>query len=182
MDCKEEALSKFASSNDARFEPFPRSNARSADCIFAKIPTTRSVPEVMIPVSTKPKRFPDVAIAASSVVLDLSEGCNGAYAESGGKSSLGTPDVTEYAEDASRYGSGMSRLVNASGKENHDARAAGMLSSVGLYAELLDSAGFPRSDSPLGLLFIGDHECVCLWGAMRPFSGKANAFCVKAWE
>ena len=54
-------------------------------------------------------------------------------------------------------------LVNASGKENHDGDAAGTLSSrgnVGLNVELLISAGLPKSDSPLGLLFIGDVEGV----------------------
>jgi len=60
------------------------------------------------------------------------------------------------------YGSGISKLVNASGRENQDVVAAGMLSKVGRYVELLESAGLPRSDSPLGLFFIGDLEWLCV--------------------
>jgi hypothetical protein len=56
-----------------------------------------------------------------------------------------------YAAEASMYGSGMSKLVNASGRENHDGDAAGMLSSEGRY---VDAAGLPKSDSPLGRAFI----------------------------
>jgi hypothetical protein len=60
------------------------------------------------------------------------------------------------------YGSGMSRLVKASGRENHDGEAAaGMLSNEGRYADAA-AAGLPKSDSPLGRAFMGDEERVWL--------------------
>ena len=50
----------------------------------------------------------------------------------------------------------MSRLVKASGSENQDVDAVGMLSNAGRYGVLRTSLGRPRSDSPLGLLFMGE--------------------------
>lgn len=41
------------------------------------------------------------------------------------------PSLFRYAADASIYGRGISRLVKASGRENHDVDAAGMLPNVG---------------------------------------------------
>lgn len=51
----------------------------------------------------------------------------------------------------------MSKLVNASGSENHDGEAAGMLSSEGRYVDA--AAGLPKSDSPLGRAFMGVEKC-----------------------
>ena len=67
----------------------------------------------------------------------------------------------------------MSRLVRASGSVKEVADGAGILSnlgSVGLYAALLALAGLPKSDSPLGLFFIGDHDLVYLCDCLRLFS------------
>ena len=136
---------------------FRRSNVLSGARNFATMPTSRSVAEVRAHAC----RMPDVLPSVASIVLDASlnaDCCGRTYAESGGKSSVAGTELDEYAADASKYGRGMSRLVSVSGNENHDFEAAGMLSSVGLYAELLGSAGLPRSDSPLSLLFIGDLE------------------------
>jgi hypothetical protein len=73
----------------------------------------------------------------------------------------------------------MSRLVNASGRENQDVDAAGILSNAGRYAVLLTSAGRPRSDSPRGLFFIGESERLYAYLDSRPFSFTAYAFCSK---
>ena len=75
----------------------------------------------------------------------------------------------------------MSKLVNASGRENQDVEAAGILSNAGRYAVLITSAGRPRSDSPRGrlLFFIGESERLYACLDKRPFSFTAYAFCSK---
>lgn len=128
---------------------------RSADCIFASIPTKSNVLDVRMHVSRKPedRTRPSKPVFVSSK-LDTPD--NRSYTANGGKSSAVHPDIDEYDADANKYGKGMSKLVNASGNENHDVDAAGMLSNAGRYGILRTSLGRPRSDSPLGLLFIGE--------------------------
>ena len=151
-------------SRDAACRSFRRSRACLDSDSLATTPTRSSVPEVRVHASLSPA---NIGNAGRAVSVDSASDPSGgrAYTESGGKSLVDCPHMDEYVAEASKYGSGMSRLVNASGKENHDAEPAGMaemlsnLGNVGLYAECVDFAGRPRSDSPLGLLlFIGDQD------------------------
>lgn len=73
---------------------------------------------------------------SSSAGLNSPSPDNRSYTAKGGKSSAVHPVIDEYEAEANTYGSGMSKLVNASGSENQDVDAAGMLSSTGLYTLL----------------------------------------------
>lgn len=70
----------------------------------------------------------------------------------------GMAEVEESVADANRSGAVTRRLVRASGRENQEVEAAGMLLNDGWYTGLFMSAGRLRSDSPLGLLFITGDE------------------------
>jgi hypothetical protein len=98
--------------------------------------------------------------------------------------------LEEYAAEASKYGSGTSNAVNASGRENHEEEAAGRSLKLGAYV-LMFTSFLPRSDSPLALPFIDELEwlceCVCpecewSWEWLCPFAWTASIFVLKAFE
>jgi hypothetical protein len=103
------------------------------------------------------------ALEGRSEVDVRTDCCSLAYAESGGNpSSVVESSLEEYAAEASKYGSGTSKAVNASGRENHEVEAAGMSLRLGAYV-LMFTSFLPRSDSPLALPFIGEPEWLCEW-------------------
>jgi len=154
--CHDEKL--FKTLIDMVVESFRRSVKRPELRSFANVPTTSNVLAVRIHVSTSSEGLGGIAeVWSAATGGDVSRGWS--YADSGGNVPCEGPKVDEYAAEAKRKGSGINKLVRASGSENHDVDAAGMLSSAGVYDVLRRSAARPKSDSPRGRpFFIGSTE------------------------
>ena len=132
--CRDDREHSALRSNEVRCTYLSFSMALLSDCNFANMPTTKSVPEVRMHPSMKPYRL-RISVSSPCASFRL-ESAVGAYFESGGNVVVESSDMNECAADAIRYGKVTSMLVNASGRENHDVDAAGMLSSNGRYVEL----------------------------------------------
>ena len=92
--CKDEVFNILESFRDVTEDPFLLSSIRSFDCIFARIPTRRSVLEVNIHASTNPDDLTGVAKPIRGVSRSVAS-CDSAYTESGGKSPVDDPDIDE---------------------------------------------------------------------------------------
>ena len=101
MACKDERVIRLLRSVDVAEYTFRRSSMRSADCIFAKMPTSSKVLDVRMHVSRNPE---DRSRPARLVLVDskMDAPDNRSYTAKGGKSSAVHPDIDEYDAEANR--------------------------------------------------------------------------------
>ena len=101
MACKDERVTKLLRSVDVAEYVFRLSSMRSADCIFAKMPTRSKVLDVRMHVSRKPE---DRSRLARLVLVESRREAPGnrSYTAKGGKSSAVHPDMDEYDAEANK--------------------------------------------------------------------------------